>query len=1103
MASRCISQPVIALDAGSQSLRGILAAAGVAFAQGVSLNVDFLFKNCFCRPFNLDWHPRFLANPCEQAPVQEGEQASANFSTRDLLVQPVLLSEEKQGGNNEQHPTAVLDLVKQIVAGRIELPQEAISAENRMLSDLHLNSITVGQIVSEVARSLKLLPPIEPTQYADATLAEIAQALEELQLTGGNGQREEHMKFPAGVDSWVRPFTIAYSEKPLRSIAETIEEGHWQLFAPLEWSLTTQLRPALPHIQGWGVIVCLPPEVTERHLSLLLEGAQSALKQKELTHFVLIQYGGEGSGLARTFCLENPHKTVCVIDLPDREHPDSIRWIAAEIHAAHGYSEARYDQDGVRYIPQLQYLPLSSTHASPLAVGRDDVLLVTGGGKGIAAESAIFLARKWGVRLAILGRSKPESDQKLQENLRRMKAANIQYRYYSVDVAQTEAVQHSLRAIEADLGTVTAILHGTGVNTPKLISNLENADIMQTFGPKVHGLQNILAALDTKKLRLLVTFGSVIARNGMQGEADYALANDWLAHLTEAFQRTHPTCRCLCLEWSIWSGVGMGERLGRVEALMREGILPIKPEEGINQLYHLLNHTLSQTRIVVSSRLGNSAILAREQPQLPFLRFLEQPKIFYPDLELVAEVELSSSTDPYVNDHKFMGERLLPAVTGLEAIVQVAMGVSQNDYIPAIDAIHFDRPVVIPEHGTIKLRLAALVRETGKVDIVVRSEETAFLVDHFRATCNFAAGPQKTLTGLEQLRELTSVLPEPIDLEPGRDLYGPILFHQGRFQRIRSYRHLRSKTCIAEITPSLDTHLYTQYLPDTLVLGDFTARDAVIHAIQACIPHGTLLPIGVEHITIISRSAEATYPRFVYAKERTQVGAIFTYDVEVHTEQHEIVERWEGLRLQLVAAIKPQQRWKYTLLVPFLERRVNELCRTGPIGVAFQNGKYRERHAQSERALRSIIGSTAAIYRLSDGRPVVLEEDETCISVSHTHDLTLGVAASQAVGCDIETVLSPSSWQDLLGPQRYQLARLVAIECHEEIDVTATRTWTALESLKKAGAPITVPLTLRTFNDEGWVCFNAGQFCIMTYVTQIQQIEGPLSLAICIKQTEQ
>ena len=39
------------------------------------------------------------------------------------------------------------------------------------------------------------------------------------------------------------------------------------------------------------------------------------------------------------------------------------------------------------------------------------------------------------------------------------------------------------------------------------------------------------------------------------------MANEWLTNLTEQFQAAHPHCRCLALEWSVWSGVGMGQRL--------------------------------------------------------------------------------------------------------------------------------------------------------------------------------------------------------------------------------------------------------------------------------------------------------------------------------------------------------------------------------------------------------------------------------------------------------------------------------------------------------------------------------------------------------------
>jgi enediyne polyketide synthase len=1102
IASRSISQPVIALDAGSRSIKGVLAAAGAAFTQGAALNIDFLFADRFYRPFDLNWQTRFLANPCEQAPLpEEGQEPVAQREIEEPALSPLPLNNTRSVNGEQKMTSSALNLIKQIVARRIELPEETIDTESRMLSDLHLNSLTVGQIVSEVARALHLLPPTEPTSYANATIADIAHEMEALQQRSDPEQTEEQTKFPAGVDSWVRPFTIAYVKETRQPVYREEGVGHWELLTPCESSLAALLHDALPRLAGRGVVVYLPRQTTEQHLGLVLEGAHRILKQHEYTHFVLLQHGGEGSGLARTLFLETQQKTVCVINLPCNEHPEMIEWVIAEIRAARGYSETCYDAEGVRYVPRLQHMRLSPATLVPLQCREDDVLLVTGGGKGIAAECAIFLACKLGIKLAILGRSKPEHDQVLSENLQRMQAAGICYRYYSSDVTQAEAVQQAISRIEADLGTVTAVLHGAGMNVPKLLSTLEEGDITQTFAPKVHGLQHVLAALNPEKLKLLVTFGSIIACTGMQGEADYALANDWLARLTEAFHREHPACRCFCLEWSVWSSIGMGEYLGRVEALIREGILPIPPEEGINQLYCLLNHQLPEVRFIVSSRLGDSATLNRDQPQLPFLRFLEQPKIFYPGIELVSEAEISLNTDLFIEDHAFKGERLLPAVTGLEAMAQAAMAVSMNSSVPVIEDIHFYKPVIVPQKGTTTLRIAALVRESGKVDVVLRSEETAFQVDHFRATCCFTSPAKERLASLQTMDDFPSGdVPAPIDLEPQQDLYGPILFHKGCFRRIRSYRHLRAKECIAEIAPPSQLHLYAYHLPAQMFLGDFIARDAVIHAIQACIPSGTLLPIEVERITFTSDIAQATYPRFVYARERDRINDTFIYDVEVRTAQKGIIEQWQGLRLQRIESIKPPESWKYTLLAPFVERRIDEMLPGGTIRLTLQHHDYGERSERSEQTLYSVLGNDTRIHHLPDGKPVVIDKVERSISTAHSGKLTLGVVSNLPVGCDIEGVISSSSsWLDLLGPSRYQLATLIARECHEEIDCAATRIWTALESLKKAGAQIAAPLLFSTADEEGWVQFNSGRFRIITYIAQVQGMENPLSLAVCIR----
>ena len=112
------------------------------------------------------------------------------------------------------------------------------------------------------------------------------------------------------------------------------------------------------------------------------------------------------------------------------------------------------------------------------------------------------------------------------------------------------------------------------------------------------------------------------------------------------------------MEWSVWSGVGMGERLGRVDALERDGIAPIQPDTGLRMLLELIDDPHPETAIVVAGRFGAPPTVTLEERPLPLLRFLEQPRVHYPGIELVTDVELSAATDPYLDDHTFEGEAL-------------------------------------------------------------------------------------------------------------------------------------------------------------------------------------------------------------------------------------------------------------------------------------------------------------------------------------------------------------------------------------------------------------------------------------------------------------
>jgi enediyne polyketide synthase len=539
LAAECAETPVVATDAGGPSLAGLLRAVAAAFVLGAPVRRAALFEGRHVKPFDLDYHPKFFANPCEQAPVMvdaerieagialERDSASAGHPPAKAEGSLVEHAAAKAGGSVMLPPGATpLEVVRQLVAERTELPVSAVRDDNRLLSDLHLNSITVGQLVAESARRLGLPPPVAPTDYADATVAAVAQALDELRQLGVGATTADDKRAPPGVDAWIRAFTIELIERPVPHRQPPTLTTGWQVFAPPDYALKYAIAGAFARGgTGGGVILCLPPQPAERHVPLMLEAARAAMTAEaeaktraEMTappgapspigpKFVLVQHSGGGAGLARTLHLERPKITTCVVDVP-ADHPRAAEWVLAEALAAMDYREAHYDAAGRRWVPRLRVASGQGPVASAeLPLGPQDVLLVSGGGKGIAAECALALARECGVKLGLLGRSGPSGDAELAANLERMGKAGAVLKYVSADVTDAEQVRAAVRQIEATLGPVTGFLHGAGVNVPQLLTALDEAAFLEALQPKLQGARNVLAAVNPERLTRVLAFG--------------------------------------------------------------------------------------------------------------------------------------------------------------------------------------------------------------------------------------------------------------------------------------------------------------------------------------------------------------------------------------------------------------------------------------------------------------------------------------------------------------------------------------------------------------------------------------------------------------------
>ncbi|GAA0546971.1 type I polyketide synthase [Actinomadura livida] len=1090
LASAITDVPTLALDTDAESIGGLLAVAGAAYTLGADVDLTPLFHGRLLRPLEIGAEFSFFASPCEQAPEFEVAAPRPAGAPADGAGGP-------QGAATGE---STLEMLRRLAATRAELPVELVRDDSHLLDELHLSSITVGQLVNDAVTQKGLGAAHAPTNFATATLKELAEALDELAAAGAPDSGPADLV--TGAATWSRAFRVDLDELPLPPRGTPDDNAAWQVFAPGGGEPAERLRRALEreHV-GAGVLVCLPEGCAERDVEAALQGAKTALGGTPGTRFVLLQHDLEhdrgAAGLAKTLRLEAPHLRVTIVHAP--AGPETVDRVVAEVAATTSFTECYYDAEGVRRVPTLRAMPVAPERPrQPL--GQDDVLLVTGGGKGITAECALAVATDAGASLAVLGRSDPADDAELAANLQRMRDAGVQVHYARADVTDAEQVRAAVAEASGALGPVTAVLHGAGRNEPNGLAGLEIEHFQRTFAPKVDGLRNVLDAVRPERLRLLVTFGSIIGRSGLRGEAHYATANEWLAGLTREFGDRNPECRVLCVEWSVWGGVGMGERLSVVESLSREGIAPIYPDEGVRIMRRLVADPDAPPVVVVSGRAEGVDTVRRDLPALPLLRFVERPLIRYHGVELVTEVELNAGTDRYLEDHLLDGNMLFPAVFGMEAMAQVAAATTGWTGTPVIEGAEFLRPIVVPADGGRTVRIAAVVTSDDAVDVAIRSAETDFAADHFRARLRYGSAavpdgpPDQVADGLPA-----------VPLDPAADLYDGLLFQGRRFQRLRGYHRAAAKDVDADIAADDTTDWFAGFLPGELLLGDPGARDALMHGNQVCVPHGTLLPSGIDRLHPGgARMAEAGDLRYC-ATERLRDGDTYVYDIAVRDGDGAVVERWEGLRLRAVRKGDGRGPWVPALVGPYMERSLDDLFEDVPVRVAVEpdapSGAADEgdRRARTALAASRALGREVALRYRTDGKPEL--DGETAVSASHGAGVTLCVAAEGAVvGCDVETVAErpEAAWQGLLGPHT-ALAGLLAAETGEGADVSATRVWTALECLQKAGVPPGAPLTLTPVRQDGWTLLASGDLRIATLVTRLRDVPEPVVLAVLIK----
>jgi enediyne polyketide synthase len=543
---------------------------------------------------------------------------------------------------------------------------------------------------------------------------------DEIRISGVENAPGRAWSRTPGVRRWVRTFAIRWRAAPAPA-PHNDRAVRWRTLVIQGSDHDHALARTFESAEtADGLLIWLGRDADETSAGDLFAACRMAWSEN-IAHLAICHAGAAVAAFARSLALERQFESVVTIEcLPGVKRGDIARELTVGVDE---FREVRIDRDGLRYEPCFALVSPELTAGDRLA--DRDVVLVTGGTKGIGAECALRLGSRTGAAIVLVGRS-AEHEPAVAATLARACAAGVRCSYALADVTDPEALARAVSRAGRRFGPITALVHAAGFNETRMFQHIDDAGLLGIIAPKTIGFRAAVRAAGAQ-LRHIVTFGSILGRMGLKGETHYALANAWQSRMAEDIARDRPECRVVSLEWSIWSGAGMGHRRGSLQSLARFGVDAIALNDGVDTFERLVLGGATGS-LIVTSRFGPPSYVALGGDELPRLPFFDEVLLHYPGLELVVGMELS---------HSRIGGEIFTSALGLEAMARLASALSGRR--AALRAVEISDPIAVPERGTVRLCLMALAVLDGGIEVAIRLDADGFAADRMRASFSVEA----------------------------------------------------------------------------------------------------------------------------------------------------------------------------------------------------------------------------------------------------------------------------------------------------------------------------------------------------------------------------
>jgi PfaD family protein len=833
-------------------------------------------------------------------------------------------------------------------------PVETLALEMDLEADLGIDSIKRVEILSMLSKRIPGAPSVNPEKLG--TLKTLQQVLDFVVSA----------EVPAAAAASAHPTTHGTSAAP--NGANAISQARAQLhrrvvvpvrltapeIAPVRWpeheililedlggladalanhwlsqgAKARVIRDATEVTGPIGGLVLLAPEGTQWTLlgeQRLKRGLQLArtfgprLRQSSSAFFAAISRRDGAFGHTTATTLANPLQGgfAGLVKTADDEWPE-VRCRAIDVSSVLSLSEAAaaiVNELGSEGPLEVGLGPAGRTTlalreteavALPNRIAQGDLVVVTGGARGVTAECARALAQTRGVSLLLLGRSaaptaEPEwmrvaSDEaslkrallehagpgerpspkmlgeacravlagrEIRASLAALEAGGVKVRYRSVDVRDEAALARTLDEARAELGPVRGLIHGAGVLRDKRIEDKRDDDFDQVLDTKLTGLRSLLEATAEDDLRFIALMASVSGRFGRRGQSDYAVANQALVSVAQAEAAQRPNCRVVALDWGPWDG-GMVTPALRAQ-FEHEGVSLIPLADGARALCEEVQTAPGGPAEIV---LGAG--------------FSEESN---PAWIVAASHRLDSKTWPVLSDHQLAGKSVLPLALTLEWFAQAAAWAAPGQIVQSLEEVRVLKGVTAPDDVAIWVGVPEHHANGTRLPLELRSGRDQL---HVRAFARIGAAP---LAAPVPLSAPGLLRPYPHGL---RTIYSEQLFHGERLEAIEAIEGISQEG----MTLRLRTHPTSErLLPAPMVrwATDPLVVDGVFQALilwcrelrgAPSLParlsawkQFKSIPAGTVRVTVRVREAE---------------GAAITSDIDLLDDAGEMVARLEG-----------------------------------------------------------------------------------------------------------------------------------------------------------------------------------------------------------------